>query len=247
MPVQPLSLKGQIAVVTGGGSGIGKAIAFGLASQGATICLVGRDERKIKSALDQLSALHPRMESFVCDLGRDDDILNLHRRIAQLHDRLDILVHCAGTISFGSIESLSIDQFDHQYRINARAPVLVTQVLLPLIKKAQGQIVFVNSTVGLRAKEELGAYSASKHALRAVADTLRMEINAQGVRVLSVYPGNTATAMQEAVQQYTGRQIASEFLLQPDDVASMVIHALQLPRTAEITDIHIRPFRKSPA
>ena len=247
MPMQPLSLRGKIAVVTGGGSGIGKAIAFGLVSQGATVCLVGRDQSKIESARDQLAATNPSVESYVCDLDRDQDILDLHRRIARVHDRVDILVHCAGTISFGSIESLSIDQLDRQYRINARAPVLLTQGLLPLIKKAQGQIVFVNSSVGLHAKEEVGAYAASKHALRAIADTLRMEINAHGVRVLSVYPGNTATSMQEAVQDYTGRRIASEYLLQPGDVASMVIHALQLPRTAEVTDIHIRPFRKSSA
>lgn len=247
MPKSPLCFNKQIAVVTGGGSGIGKAIAHGLASQGAIVCLVGRDAGKIESARNQLAATNPLVESYVCDLGRDQDILDLYRRIAHAHDRVDILVHCAGTISFGSIESASIDQFDHQYRINARAPVFLTQVLLPLLKKAEGQIVFVNSTVGLRAKEEIGAYAASKHALRAIADTLRMEINAHGVRVMSVYPGNTATAMQEAVQDYTGRRMASEYLLQPEDVASMVLHALQLPRTAEVTDIRIRPFRKSPA
>ncbi len=247
MPKPPLSLKDQIAVVTGGGSGIGKAIALGLASQGATVCLVGRDAGKIQAARDQLAATNPRVESYVCDLGRDQDILDLHVRIARAHNRVDILVHCAGTISFGSIESASIDQFDHQYRINARAVALLTQVLLPLVKKAEGQIVFVNSTAGLRAKEDVGAYAASKYALRAIADTLRMEINADGVRVMSVYPGNTATTMQEAIQDYTGHRIAPEYLLQPEDVASMVLSALQLPRTAEVTDIQIRPFRKAPA
>jgi NADP-dependent 3-hydroxy acid dehydrogenase YdfG len=64
------------------------------------------------------------------------------------------------------------------------------------------------------------------------------------VRVLSVYPGNTATAMQDAVQSFTGRRIAAEYLLQPEDVASAVVNALLLPRTAEVTDIEIRPLRK---
>lgn len=243
----PLPLEGQTAVVTGAGSGIGRAIALGLAAHGAALCLVGRDEGKLLGVKEQLASRGSDAESYACDLGSDQDVLGLPRRITHAHDRVDVLVHAAGTISLGPIESTAIDDFDRQYRINVRAPVLLTQALLPLIKKAQGQIVFVNSSVGLYAKERTGAYAASKHALRAVADTLRLEINAHGVRVLSVYPGNTATAMQNTVQDYTGRRIASEYLLQPDDVASAAIHSLLLPRTAEVTDIQIRPFRKPPA
>ena len=109
----------------------------------------------------------------------------------------------AGTISLGAIESTPIDDFVKQYGINVRAPYLLTQALLPLVKLSQGEIVFINSSAGIHTKEQIGAYAASKHALRAIADTLRMEVNAFGVRVLSVYPGNTATAMQDAIQDFT--------------------------------------------
>lgn len=126
-------------------------------------------------------------------------------------------------------------------------PYLLTQALLPLVKLAQGEIVFINSSAGIHARDQIGAYAASKHALRAIADTLRMEVNAFGVRVLSVYPGNTATAMQEAIQDHTGKRLENQYLLQPEDIASVVIHALLLPRTAEVTDIQLRPFRKAPA
>ena len=239
-------LRGQVAVVTGAGSGIGKAAAVALVSQGATVCLVGRDAKKLEAVREELSATSPATATFVCDLSQDQEILDLHKEISRAHRRIDILVHCAGAICFGSLESAPIAQFEEQFRINARAPVLLTQGLLPLLKSTQGQIVFVNSSVGLRAKEGVGAYAASKHALRAIADTFRLELNAQGVRVLTVYPGDTATPMQEAVQNYTGRQVDFAYLMKPEDVASAIVHALQLPRTAEITDIHMRPFQKTP-
>lgn len=240
-------LAGCIAVVTGASSGIGRAIAGAMAKQGALVCLVGRRPEALEAARGEMPTDCPAAEIYPCDLSSDTDVAKLGKQLVSAHDRVDILVHSAGTISLGAIESAPIGDFDQQYQINVRAPYLLTQALLPRLKQSGGQIVFINSSVGLHTKNHVGAYAASKHALRAIADTLRMENNAHGVRVLSVYPGNTATSMQEAIQDYTGQRIAAEHLLQPDDVASMVIHALELPRTAEVTDIHIRPFRKSPA
>lgn len=234
-------------MITGAGSGIGRSVALELGSRGATVCLVGRDMPKMAAVCEQLSAMQRRAQSFNCDLANDREILDLSKKIARTFDHVDILVHSAGTIAFGAIDSIQISQFDYQHRVNARAPVLLTQGMLPLLKSAQGQIVFVNSSVGLRAKEGVGAYAASKHALRAIAETFRLELNSHGVRVLAVYPGDTATPMQEMVQGYTGRQVDPSYLMQPDDVASVIVHALQLPRTAEVTDIHMRPFRKAPS
>lgn len=243
----PNQLKNCVAVVSGASSGIGKAIALALGEHGATLCLVGRRPEMLEAVREEMYAACPPAEVYACDLVRDGDVLALRDRLTSKLGRVDILVHGAGTIMLGAIESLPIGDFDQQYRINVRAPYLLTQALLPLIKSAQGQIVFINSTVGFGVKENVGAYAASKHALRAVADTLRLEINTYGVRVLSVYPGNTATPMQEAIQDYTGKRLDTPYLLQPEDVASAILHALLLPRSAEVTDIHIRPFRKPPA
>ncbi len=243
----PKTFSGRVAVVTGAGSGIGTAIARALAEGGAVVYLVGRRQSLLDALHAQLTDAGHQAVSRPCDLDRDEDIDSLRDQIGNKHGHLDFLVHSAGTILLGGIESAPIGDFDKQYRTNVRAPYLLTQALLPFVKRAQGEIVFINSSAGLHTKEQVGAYAATKHALRAVADTLRLESNAQGVRVLSVYPGNTATAMQNTVQNYTGRRIADAYLLQPDDVASTVIHALLLPRTAEITDVQIRPFRKASA
>jgi NAD(P)-dependent dehydrogenase (short-subunit alcohol dehydrogenase family) len=145
-----------------------------------------------------------------------------------------------------TMENAKAEDLDLQYAINVRAPYLLTQRTLHLLKAARGQVVFVNSSVGLAVKRaDVGQYGATKHALRAIADSFREEVNSKGIRVLSVYLGRTATPMQEALFQQEGRAYRPEVLMQAGDVASVVIHALTLPASAEITDISMRPMAKS--
>lgn len=113
------------------------------------------------------------------------------------------------------------------------------------MRSCKGQIVFINSSAGLNARADVGQYAATKHALKAIADSLREEVNADGVRVLSMFLGRTATPMQDAVHKMEGKEYHPECLIQPEDVAAVVVNALSLPRTAEVTDIHIRPMNKS--
>lgn len=238
------SLNGSFALVTGATSGIGLAIAKSLAAQGAKLFVVGRDATRLDQAKRAIGG-DADIVSVACDLESESDIQTLPSELARHTRRLDILVHSAGWISLGDIASLTGRDLDRHYLINTRAPMLLTNAMLPFLKSAQGQIVFINSSVGLRTKAGVGAYAASKHALRAIADTLRAEVNTFGVRVTSVYPGNTATPMQASILSASRRTIPDEHMLQPSDIASVVIHALLLPRTAEITDIHVRPFRKA--
>jgi NADP-dependent 3-hydroxy acid dehydrogenase YdfG len=121
---------------------------------------------------------------------------------------------------------------------------MLTQALLPLLRVRQGQIAFINSTVGLSAAPNVGQYAATKHALRALANSLREEVNADGMRVLSVFLGRTATPMQAGIHEMEGRAYHPERLIQPEDVAAVVIHTLSLPRSAEVTDIRIRPLQR---
>ena len=113
-----------------------------------------------------------------------------------------------------------------------------------MIKPRKGQIVFINSSAGLRASGNLGQYAATKFALKAIADSLREEVNGEGVRVLSVYPGRTATPMQSAVHKLEGREYHPELLMQSADAAAVVVNALSLPGSAEVTEIFVRPMSK---
>ena len=236
---------GMHALVTGASSGIGRAIALELASGGASVWLVARHAE----ALEATAAAARRAGGHACgqplDVGNDEDLERLRDRLAKESHGLDILVHGAGTHFLGAVADAPIAQFDQQYRVNVRGPYLLTQLLLPLLRQRRGQIVFVNSTVGLQARAGVGAYAASKHALRAVADALREEVNPDGIRVLSVYPGRTATPQQAAIHAEEGTPYRPERLLQPADVAAAVVHALTMDRTAEITDLRVRPMQKA--
>jgi NADP-dependent 3-hydroxy acid dehydrogenase YdfG len=235
-------LANQVAVVTGANSGIGKAIAFALAARGATVCFVGRRMEALQPVAEQAS------NSSVCyqaDLGLESDIATLVANLKQDVKGIDILVHSAGVIQLSSFECASADQLDWHYKVNVRAPFLLTQGLLPMIKARQGQIVFVNSTAGLRAGANASQYASTKHALKAVADSLREEVNAAGVRVMSLFLGRTASPMQAGVHEMEHRKYSPELLMQPEDVAAVVINAVTLPRTAEVTEVSMRSCVKS--
>lgn len=236
--------RNQIALVTGATSGIGKAIASALAAAGAALCLVGRNADALDRLTASLSGGASRVQPYRVDLSVDDDIEKLRDSVESDFGRLHLLVHSAGAISLGPVKASPVGHFDRQYRINVRAPYVLTQALLPLLEAQKGQIVFMNSSVGLVSKENLSQYAATKHALKAFADSLREEVNKTGIRVLSVYPGRTATPMQEMIFGWEGKDYPQDRLLQPQDVAAVVIHSLSLPRTAEITDISIRPMAK---
>jgi NAD(P)-dependent dehydrogenase (short-subunit alcohol dehydrogenase family) len=238
-------LSGQVSLVSGAGSGIGRAIALALAAQGAITCLVGRTLEKLDDTRAAMPPAAPPASLYPCDLTVDEQVDRLQYDLQRRFGRLDVLVLCAGAIAVGALEQASLEAFDALYRANVRGPLRLIQILLPMLKTGPGQIVFINSSVGLAAPARAGQYASTKHALKALADSLRAEVNPLGIRVLSIYPGRTATPLQAALYAKRSEEYRPELLLQPEDVASVVVNALALPRTAEVTDISIRPLRKS--
>jgi len=242
-PSRPLRAQAPAtALITGASSGIGRAIALALADRGTTLGLVSRRPDALEAVTEVARRRGAEVLCYRADLSLDADIERLGQSLRQDLGRLDVLVHSAGAIAPGPMEAVSLRDFETQYRTNLRAPYFLTQTLLPMLRKSRGQVVFINSSAGRVAKANVGPYAATKHALKAVADSLREEVNRDGVRVLTVYAGRTATPMQAALHEREGMPYAPERLLQPEDVAATVIAALTLPRTAEVTDISIRPM-----
>jgi NADP-dependent 3-hydroxy acid dehydrogenase YdfG len=242
------SLRDQVALVTGASSGIGRAIALALAARGAEVGLVGRDPAALQSVADAARPGARAVRVHSVDLTRDVDVEKLGAALAGEGGKLDVLVHSAGVIALGPMSATSVLDFDAQYRANLRGPYLLTQLLLPLLRTSRGQIVFINSSVGLRAPgANVGQFAATQHAFKAIADSLRDEVNPAGIRVLSIFPGRTATPRQARIHEAEGKRYLPELLMQPEDIADTVVHALELPRTTEITDISMRPFRKPPS
>jgi NADP-dependent 3-hydroxy acid dehydrogenase YdfG len=238
---------GRSAVVTGAGQGIGRAVALALAERGATVWLVGRNLTALDEVAAAARAAAGGSRPLVADLTSEDDVEHLRAELEDAGAQVDVLVHCAGSIFHGRLDSADVEDFDAQYRSNVRAPYRLTQALLPALVAREGAVVFMNSSIAGRARAGAGQFAATQSALKAVADALREEVNPSGVRVLSVFPGRTATPRQEGIHALEGKEYRPEELMQPEDVATIVISALELPRTAEVTEISMRPLKKPPA
>jgi NADP-dependent 3-hydroxy acid dehydrogenase YdfG len=226
----------RIHLVTGGGSGIGSAVAARLLERGDEVWLLARNAARAK----ELAAGHPGARTLVGDLAEP------HRLSWALGhqappDRLDSLLHIAGMVELGIVGDLTPKIWQETLAVNLMGPAELTRLLLPQLRLSRGHVVFVNSTSGLSVSAEWSAYGASKFGLRALADALRAEEHAAGVRVTSVYPSRTATPMQQKVHQQEGKPYDPARWIAPDSVATTVLTALDLPADAEVTDLTIRP------
>lgn len=246
MPQTVHDLTHKTAVVTGASSGIGRAIALRLAELGAEVCLVARRADRLEHAESEIHAHAGRAFAHPTDLTREDELRGLVQDVEARFDRLDVLVLSSGAISHGSLEHSPVAALDLQIQANVRAPYSLVQALLPRLRQAQGQIVFINSSAGLKPPAlGSGQFALTQYAFRAFADALREEVNPAGIRVMSIFPGRTATPRTADLFESEGRAYRPELLMQPEDVAAMVGHVVSLPRTAEVTDISMRPMLRS--
>ena len=243
-----MTLANQHAVVTGAGGAIGRAIALALADRGTRLSLGGRRADALEEVARRARApgrpgLGP-IRVYPVDLRSDSAIREFVERLRTVDPQVDVLVHSAGVIHAGPLEQARVEDFDEEYQVNLRAPFVLTEAILPMMPAPGGQVIFINSSSGLRAGGSPGHYAATKHALTALAESLRNELNPRGIRITSVYPGRTAGPLQAALYAAEDHPYAPEELLQPEDIATMVLAALELPWTAEVTDIRVRPMRR---
>lgn len=236
--------EGRVVVLTGASSGVGDAFARALCCSGARLATLGRTPWPAAACARNGNDVRFYAADFA---GDDAQLIEATTAIRRDFGQVAAVIHCAGQIVPGRIADAALQDLDVQYRVNTRAPYLISQQLLPVMRE-DGDIVFINSSAGRTAGCDNGQYAASKHALVAIADSLRAELNERGIRVLTVFLGRTATPMQQAVHAAEGRAYTPERLIQPGDVANAVLALLALPRTVECTEIALRPLAKpSPA
>lgn len=219
-------------LLTGAGSGIGRILAERLLARGDQVLAVARSEERAA----EMAADLPGITTLVADLA---DAASTEASGERLPARLDSVVHAAGVVELGAVGDLPATAWTEQLAVNLVAPAVLTRVALPALRAARGTVVLLNSGAGLRANPQWAAYAASKHGLRAFADSLRAE--EPDVRVTSVFPGRTATAMQETVHAQEGKAYDASDWIQPGTVADLVLHVLDLPRDAEVPEVVVKP------
>lgn len=205
-----MTLSGKRAVVTGGGRGIGAAVARALAGEGAAVAVTARSRDEIEGVAEGLRARGRPAHAIVCDVTDLDSVAAMADRARELLGSVDILVNNAGVARSAPFLKVTVEQWEEVHRVNATGPLLVTQAFLPgMLERGWGRIVNVASVASLRGARYITAYAASKHALLGMTRCLADELAGTGVTVNSVCPGYVDTPMTdeniERIAAKTGR------------------------------------------
>ena len=226
----------RIHFITGASSGIGAAVAAMLYARGDELWLLARSDERAH----ELWQKFPEAEILVADLA-NPFALEMAILGAVLPSLLNCLLHIAGVIDFSRAADLRVGQIREEVNVNMVAPMIITRALLPALRRAGGLVLIANSTATLSAGAAgRSAYMASKSGLRSYADVLRLEELPYGVRVTTVFPGRTDTAMQERVHEHEEKVYDTAQLKRPDTVARSILHVVDLPTDATIHDFTIR-------
>ncbi|MDD4867321.1 MAG: SDR family oxidoreductase [Mycobacterium sp.] len=221
------------ALLTGAGGGIGSAIAAALAPT-HTLLLAGRPS-------DRLDAVARRLDATTLPLDLTD--AGAIEACCGSVEELDVLVHNAGVSIPGHVAESSLDQWRATFDVNVFGAVALTLKLLAALRRAGGQVVFINSGAGRNASPGMASYSASKFALRAFADSLRAD--EPRLRVTTVYPGRTDTGMQRDLVAFEGGEYDPANYLRPETVAAAVANVVATPADGHVHEVVLRPAGRS--
>ena len=208
-----------VALVTGGGRGIGRASALKLAERGLDIAVIARTSATAEECAEQISKLGRRALPLACDVSRGEDVERAAERVARELGTPDVVIHSAGVVHRGAnLESTSMASWDEVIGVNLRGPFLVTRAFLPeMRKRGTGRIVFVGSISSTIGCPGIASYAASKWGLVGLAKSLAEELRGSGIVAISVLPGSVDTEMLKG----SGFEPA----MTADDVAGTIVYA----------------------
>jgi 3-oxoacyl-[acyl-carrier protein] reductase len=233
------SLRGKIAIVTGAGRGIGLAIALSLARAGCRVALAARTEAQLASVQEEIQTNGGEAISVASDLARDDDIAALVDRTVKTWSTVDILVNNAGWGKKAPIVKMNLEDWDQTFRVNLRAPMALTRLVLPiLLAKQGGAIINIGSISGKSGSANSSAYAASKFGLIGFTESLYEEVREYGIKAAVILPGFVDTPLIPPT-----RQMDRAKMIRPEDIADAVLFVLNSSAACCPVEITVRPQR----
>ncbi|HEY3217036.1 MAG TPA: SDR family oxidoreductase [Candidatus Eisenbacteria bacterium] len=228
-------LEGKVAVVTGGGRGIGRGIVEALAAEAATVVLTARRAEAADQAARQIGG---KTLGLVCDVRRPDQVAGLFEQVARAAGGTDILVNNAGIGLFAPVGEMSIEDWQAVIETNLNGVFYCCHEAIPQMKRRGGGYIFnISSLAGKNAFPHGAAYNASKFGLNGFSEALMQEVRYDGIRVSYLMPGSVATEFGRGAAAKQG------WALTPADVAAVVLDLLRSPGHALYSRVEMRPSR----
>lgn len=231
------SLKGKIALVTGAGKGIGRALAIALAHEGVHVGLLARTERDLQAVAAEIK---PSGVNIVIAAADVSDIGSVNGAVGKIQKELgdiDILINNAGTGSFGKFLELEPAAWENQVKVNLFGVYYTTRAVLPqMIKRETGDIVNISSTAGLRGNVGTSAYSASKFGVMGLTESLMQEVRKHNIRVTALAPSTVVTELAKNANLINNNE---DRMMQPEDFAELIIAQLKLNRRVFVKEASI--------
>ncbi|CDN73976.1 Uncharacterized oxidoreductase YoxD [Elizabethkingia anophelis] len=229
-----MDLKGKNAIVTGGGKGLGKAVALALANEGANVAITGRNEENLKSTVAELQQLGVKSAYAVFNVDQEAEVQKGIADLASQLGSIDILINNAGIGNMGTLEDMSSEVWEQVIKTNLFGVYYAAKAVYPFMKEnGQGDIVNVASTAGLKGGGGMSAYAASKAAVISLSQSMMAEWRKQNIRVITLTPSTIASDMSIGAGLTDGNP---DKVLQPEDFAEWVRDILKMNRRALIAN-----------
>ncbi|MBC2660367.1 SDR family NAD(P)-dependent oxidoreductase [Novosphingobium flavum] len=240
-------LDGKVALVTGGGTGIGAAAAEALARHGAAVAITGRRVARLDDVAARITAAGGQVSTLVSDVADEASATAaVEAAVADL-GRLDVVINSAGVNEAGGIGSLDLAGWRKVIDINLWGTIHTCKAALPHLRAAGGgDIVNISSTAGRRAAGLFASYATSKHGVNGFTESIRQELGGENIRVCLIEPGATETEIAQSVSDPVWAEMMQQHVskagaMQAGDIAEAIIFALMLPRRANVSQMLIRP------
>jgi len=233
-----LKLKDQVAIITGAGRGIGRAVALAFAREGALVALAARTTAELDTVRAQIKSRAGRALAVPTDVTREASVAALVEKVLGEFGKVDVLVTSAGVATFAPLVDTKPEEWDHMMAVNLRGVFLACRAVLPpMMKRRRGTIINIVSIAAKRAIPGNAAYAAGKHAVLGLTQVLAEEMRPHGVRVGALSPGAVDTPLWDGVPNPPERSR----MLRPEDVAEAALLMASLPPGASLEDLTLLP------
>ncbi|MBI4590006.1 MAG: SDR family NAD(P)-dependent oxidoreductase [Candidatus Rokubacteria bacterium] len=227
-----------MAIVTGGGRGIGRAAALAFAREGAAVALAARTASELDAVAAEIQRSAGRPLAVPTDVTQESSVAALVDKVLAEFGKVDILLTAAGAATFGNLVDTKTEEWDRMLAVNLRGVFLTCRAVLPpMMRQRRGTIINIVSVAAKRAIPGGGAYAASKHGVLGLTQVLAEEMRPHGIRVGGLYPGAVDTSLWDAVPDPPERSR----MLRPEDVAEAALLMASLPPGASLEDVTLLP------